>query len=196
MPSREFMEKVKMMEDEFKAFHGESVYLGRDPISRLAKQICQKITVEEDISMLFSKTRLFIRVKYLNEKLNVEDTKLRRKFRCHLNKLANWNNVFQQLEWKLEYFKIDNSVFSWFTVLLVGLEQNSHVIICSELSKLTLSRHYLSRVVIILVRLLCCSLYHQDVNNIHKDMTRRIKLNHGKSARIFDNNSLESLSEM
>ena len=79
-------------------------------------------------------------------------------------------------------------------MLLVGIEQNSHVIICSELSKLTLSRHYLSRVVlIILVRLLCCSLYHQDVNNEHKDMTRRIKLNHGKSARIFDNNSLESL---
>ena len=102
------------------------------------KQICQKITVEEDISMLFSKTRLFIRVKHLNEKLNVEDTKLRRKFRSHLNKFANWIMFFNN--WSES--KISNSVFSWFTVLLVALEQNSHVKISSELSILTLSRHY------------------------------------------------------
>ena len=39
MPIKQFMEKVKVMEQAFQLFHSNKVYIGRKPIEKLAEAI-------------------------------------------------------------------------------------------------------------------------------------------------------------
>ena len=86
MQSADFMSTVKSMEIVFRKFHGETVNIQPHPIAKLSQQIrLLHPTFTKDIVDLFSKTRLFIRIKTLNTryKNKQEDA---RKFVKHVNK--------------------------------------------------------------------------------------------------------------
>ena len=75
------------MEHKFCMFHGNSLSTVRNPIEKLTKVIMDKqIGVPKDIAFLYAKTRLFIRLKFLNERLCVTDKYLHRKYVAHVNK--------------------------------------------------------------------------------------------------------------
>ena len=87
MPSSEFTEAAQVFENCFKKFHGETVNMTSKPIEKLTNFIVRRFpTYPKDVLKLFSKTRFFIRMKYLNEKLEVKEKHLRSRFSNHINK--------------------------------------------------------------------------------------------------------------
>ena len=88
LATEEFQENVQQMEQEFLRFHGNSLSTVRNPIEKLTKIIMEKnICVPRDIAFLYAKTRLFIRMKFLNDQLNVTDKYLQRRYVSHINKM-------------------------------------------------------------------------------------------------------------
>ena len=73
MPSEDFLKSVHEMEEIFKKIHKETVSLKPRPIERVASLIVARTKVPRDVATLFSKTRLYIRIKHLNKLLQVEE---------------------------------------------------------------------------------------------------------------------------
>ena len=90
MPSKEFMNDIKKMEILFRRFHKENVCLEPRPIERLAKIIVKRLNIQRDIALLYSKTRLFIRLKCLNKNLQVTEKQMRRRNLSHKIKMMWW----------------------------------------------------------------------------------------------------------
>ena len=87
MPSEDFLNDIKNMETLFRYFHKENVCLKPRPIERLAKVIQKRLNIQRDIALLFSKTRLFIRLKCLNKSLKIGEQQMRRKNFIHKIKM-------------------------------------------------------------------------------------------------------------
>ena len=89
MPSEQLTESVKRFEVLFCKFHGESAYKGKNPIEKLTRIISEKeVDIPKDVIYLYVKTRLFIRLKFLNQSLNVASKNLKRKFTHHVAKVS------------------------------------------------------------------------------------------------------------
>ena len=87
MPSEEFMQKVKVMEHAFRVFHGDKASFDKKPIEKLADRIVREFEIPKEIATLFSKTRLFLRLKNLNRDIQVAEKSMKQKFNCHVIKM-------------------------------------------------------------------------------------------------------------
>ena len=67
MPSEELNKKVQIFETFFTVFHGKELNISHDPVKNLTDIIMEIYpNTPRDIAVsLFSKTRLFLRLKYL-----------------------------------------------------------------------------------------------------------------------------------
>ena len=91
MPSSRLVGYITVCEEEFLRIHGRKVCLLKSPIEQLTKNL--KIKIPEaplELINLYSKTRLFIRLKFLNESLEKlsQNQSWRKKFSQHINKFS------------------------------------------------------------------------------------------------------------
>ena len=87
MPSEELNEKVQQFETIFKVFHGKELNMTHDPVKKLTDIILKKYpNTPRDVVSLFSKTRMFIRLKYLNDILKEKEKSLKKRYAAHVNK--------------------------------------------------------------------------------------------------------------
>ena len=87
MPSDRLMEIVENMETDFNRYHGPSLSLEKNSINILAKVIHFKNpNVPFALIQLYSKTRFFIHMKFLNDEMLVIEKTMRRRSSNHVNK--------------------------------------------------------------------------------------------------------------
>ena len=88
MPSKELMIIMDKLEHYFTEFHSSTINTRRHPIERFVKFVSDKEPdIPQNILQKYAKTRLFIRIKFLNEKMQVSKKNLKRKFAVHVNKV-------------------------------------------------------------------------------------------------------------
>ena len=88
MPSESFKDILNRCELLFNKFHGETLNLERRPIERLASKLEKMFpTVPREVLKLYSKTRFFIRIKYLNKKILEKEKSTKRKHLNHVSKI-------------------------------------------------------------------------------------------------------------
>ena len=81
MPSETFLKYLNVFECRFRNFHEIDVYSGYDPIGSLATLLKTEFPhIGWDLLYLFCKTRFFIRLKKLNNDLQLKKKKFRRSF--------------------------------------------------------------------------------------------------------------------
>lgn len=69
-PSEYLKNIVNECEIHFLKFHGSEINMERDPIGKFSRIMEKKLPdVPKDIIHLYSKTRVFIRIKWLNNKI-------------------------------------------------------------------------------------------------------------------------------
>lgn len=68
-PSDKWMSDVKSMETLFQAFHGQNILKGKNVILKTIKFIKMNSSdIEEKLIQIFVRQRLYLRLKYLNQK--------------------------------------------------------------------------------------------------------------------------------
>ena len=81
MPSPKFKDLLIRFEERFRALHEDTVYPYEDPIGTLALLLQVEFPeIPSEILKLFSKTRVFIRLKKLNCELKVHRKKYKKRY--------------------------------------------------------------------------------------------------------------------
>ena len=89
-PTIPFMELLSQWEILFNQFHGETLSLVQDPIEKFASFLEEKYPdVIKELLFLYSKLRLHIRIKYLNDNLELMDKTLHVRNVNHVNKYTS-----------------------------------------------------------------------------------------------------------
>ena len=89
-PTIPFMELLSQWEILFNQFHGETLSLVQDPIEKFASILEEKYPdVIKELLFLYSKLRLHIRIKYLNDRLELMDKTLHVRNVNHVNKYTS-----------------------------------------------------------------------------------------------------------
>ena len=87
LPSQELQDLAEAMENDFQKYHGPSLSLEKNSINILAKILqIKNIDMPYDLLQLFSRTRFFIRLKYLNNEMKVLEKTIKRRYSIHVNK--------------------------------------------------------------------------------------------------------------
>ena len=88
MPSEELHKKIQQFDSIFRTFHGKDLNTEvRDPVKTLTNLMIKKFpTTPREIISLFCKTRLFIRLKFLNDQIKEKEKALKKRFAMHVNK--------------------------------------------------------------------------------------------------------------
>ena len=89
-PTIPFIELLSQWEILFNQFHGETLSLVQDPIEKFASFLEEKYPdVIKELLFLYSKLRLHIRIKYLNDNLELMDKTLHVRNVNHVNKYTS-----------------------------------------------------------------------------------------------------------
>ena len=88
MPTEELLKKVEQFDSIFRTFHGKELNTEvRDPVKTVTDLIVKKFPdTPREVINLFSKTRLFIRLKYLNDLIKEKEKALKKRYAMHVNK--------------------------------------------------------------------------------------------------------------
>ena len=75
------------MENDFQKYHGPSLSLEKNAINILARLLhIKNQDMPYELLQLFSRTRFFIRLKYLNNEMQVLEKTIKRRYTIHVNK--------------------------------------------------------------------------------------------------------------
>ena len=89
IPSDELKQYLDEFETDFALYHNPSLSLQEDSIIIFANILKLKHpTLPMDMLTLYSKTRFFIRLKFLNNELLVVEKSMKRRYVTHINKFA------------------------------------------------------------------------------------------------------------
>jgi len=87
MPSAELNEFLELAEEHFKSVHGSELSIEKDPIGKVSSLLrTARPDVDPEIIGAYSKSRFFLRLNDLNNKLQVRETQQRRRQATHANK--------------------------------------------------------------------------------------------------------------
>ena len=89
IPSDELKQYLEQFEYDFALYHNPSISLQENSIMIFANILKLKHpTLPMDMLRLYSKTRFFIRLKFLNNELSVVEKSMKRRYVTHINKFA------------------------------------------------------------------------------------------------------------
>ena len=79
---------MQQFDSVFQTFHGKELNTAvRDPVNALTDIMLKKFpTTPREVIYLFCKTRLFIRLKHLNDQILEKEKALKKRFAMHVNK--------------------------------------------------------------------------------------------------------------
>ena len=87
MPSDQLQQFLMLSETIFQKYHGPTLSLEKNPISRMTSILVMRFPdYPEEIIALYSRTRLFLRLKYLNSKISIKEKHFQRRHANHVNK--------------------------------------------------------------------------------------------------------------
>ena len=86
-PSEKFQKILVQSEKEFLQFHGNTLNLENKPIKKFTQRLKNIFpNIPSDILNVFSRTRFYIRLKYLNRCLRVQEISTHKRYVNHVNK--------------------------------------------------------------------------------------------------------------
>ena len=88
MPTKKLIGIMDKLEFYFKQFHGDTINTKKCAVDDFVSMVARReSSIPKKLLLKFARSRLFIRIKCLNEKLQVDKKSLKRKYAMHVNKM-------------------------------------------------------------------------------------------------------------